>query len=43
MRSAWITTLPIRTPDGIAFSLVLAGPISRFLAWGIDLGVQLVF
>jgi uncharacterized RDD family membrane protein YckC len=29
-------TLPIRTPEGIAFSLLLAGPITRFLAWAID-------
>jgi uncharacterized RDD family membrane protein YckC len=43
MRGAWIDTLQIKTPEGIAFSLVLAGPASRFLAWAIDLGVQLVF
>ncbi|MDH3973154.1 MAG: RDD family protein [Deltaproteobacteria bacterium] len=30
-------TLLIRTPEGIVFSLLLAGPIIRFLAWGIDL------
>lgn len=30
-------TLTIRTPEGIAFSLPLAGPVTRFLAWGIDL------
>lgn len=29
-------TLQIRTPEGIVFSQLLAGPISRFLAWGID-------
>jgi uncharacterized RDD family membrane protein YckC len=29
-------TLPIRTPEGIVFSLILAGPITRFLAWGVD-------
>jgi len=29
--------LTIRTPEGIEFSLQLAGPISRFLAWLIDL------
>ncbi len=28
--------LLIRTPEGIVFSLLLAGPITRFLAWGID-------
>ncbi len=30
-------TLQIRTPDGIVFSQWLAGPMSRFLAWVIDL------
>lgn len=28
----------IRTPEGVAFSLNLAGPLSRFLAWLVDLG-----
>jgi uncharacterized RDD family membrane protein YckC len=27
----------IRTPEGISFSLLPAGPVTRFLAWGIDL------
>jgi uncharacterized RDD family membrane protein YckC len=31
-------TLLIRTPEGIIFSLLLAGPVTRFLAWVIDLG-----
>jgi uncharacterized RDD family membrane protein YckC len=35
-------TLAIKTPEGIAFSLHLAGPVTRFLAWAIDLGVILV-
>lgn len=30
-------TLYIRTPEGIIFSMLLAGPVTRFLAWGIDL------
>lgn len=37
------TTMPsamnqllIRTPEGITFAQTLAGPMSRFLAWGID-------
>ncbi len=30
-------TLTIQTPEGIAFSLQLAGPITRFMAWTIDL------
>ncbi len=29
-------TLTIRTPEGIVFSLRLAGPVTRFLAWLID-------
>jgi len=28
--------LLIRTPEGITFAQTLAGPMSRFLAWGID-------
>lgn len=31
-----MSQLRIRTPDGVEFSLPLAGPVSRFLAWGID-------
>lgn len=34
-------TLIIKTPEGIEFSLRLAGPITRFLAWSIDLGTIL--
>jgi uncharacterized RDD family membrane protein YckC len=34
MRTA---TLEIRTPEGIVFSQMLAGPVTRFLAWLIDL------
>jgi uncharacterized RDD family membrane protein YckC len=30
-------SLQIRTPEGIVFSQVLAGPVTRFLAWFIDL------
>ena len=30
-------TLTIRTPEGIEFSYLLAGPIIRFLAWSVDL------
>ncbi len=29
--------LEIRTPEGIVFTLPLAGPLTRFLAWGVDL------
>ena len=34
-------TLTIKTPEGIEFSLLLAGPITRFLAWSVDLLVVL--
>src|SRR6185369_9282612 len=30
-------TLTIRTPEGIVFSQLLAGPVTRFLAWLVDL------
>ena len=30
-------TLTIKTPEGIEFSLLLAGPVTRFLAWCVDL------
>ncbi len=33
--------LHIRTPEGVAFSIPLAGPIARFLAWAIDFGVTI--
>src|SRR5258708_2943362 len=31
------SALLIRTPEGIVFSQLLAGPVTRFLAWFIDL------
>jgi uncharacterized RDD family membrane protein YckC len=34
--------LLIRTPEGVVFSQLLAGPMSRFLAWLIDLFVVLM-
>lgn len=37
MSIAKTNTLTIRTPEGVEFSLPLAGPISRFLAWSVDL------
>jgi uncharacterized RDD family membrane protein YckC len=37
MPSLTANTLPIRTPEGVTFSLKLAGPTSRLLAWLIDL------
>ena len=30
------STLQIRTPEGIVFSQLLAGPVTRFLAWLVD-------
>jgi len=30
-------TLTIRTPEGVVFSMQLAGPVTRFMAWAIDL------
>lgn len=36
MTRARTNTLLLRTPEGIVFSLPLAGPVSRFLAWGVD-------
>jgi uncharacterized RDD family membrane protein YckC len=36
------STLVIRTPEGVIFSQFLAGPMSRCLAWLIDLGVILL-
>jgi len=38
MLSGRTNTLSIKTPEGIEFSLPLAGPVTRFLAWAIDLG-----
>lgn len=37
MTRAKTNTLLIRTPEGIVFSLLLAGPVTRFLAWVVDL------
>ena len=37
MRDYRSNTLVIRTPEGISFSLLLAGPAARFLAWAVDL------
>ena len=32
-----VNTVTIRTPEGIKFSLLLAGPVTRFIAWSVDL------
>ena len=31
------STLLVQTPEGIVFSLLLAGPVTRFLAWAVDM------
>jgi uncharacterized RDD family membrane protein YckC len=36
------SVLTIKTPEGIVFSMRLAGPTTRFMAWVIDLGVVAV-
>jgi uncharacterized RDD family membrane protein YckC len=40
--SASLSALRLRTPEGVEFALELAGPVSRFLAWILDLAVILV-
>lgn len=37
MTSPKTNVLLIRTPEGVVFSQLLAGPVVRFLAWGLDL------
>jgi uncharacterized RDD family membrane protein YckC len=37
VNSAKSYTLDIRLPEGVTFTLPLAGPVSRFLAWLVDL------
>jgi uncharacterized RDD family membrane protein YckC len=41
MMVAKINSITIRTPEWIEFSLMLAGPVTRFLAWSVDLLVIL--
>ncbi|MBX7258925.1 MAG: RDD family protein [Candidatus Hydrogenedentes bacterium] len=36
MKRVRANVLDIQTPEGIVFSLQLAGPVVRFLAWGVD-------
>ncbi|MBM3289154.1 MAG: RDD family protein [Candidatus Hydrogenedentes bacterium] len=36
------SVLTIKTPEGIVFSMQLAGPTTRFLAWVIDLAIVVV-
>jgi uncharacterized RDD family membrane protein YckC len=37
MRQSKTNTLLVQTPEGIVFSLMLAGPVTRFLAWALDM------
>jgi uncharacterized RDD family membrane protein YckC len=37
IRQGKTSTLLVRTPEGIVFSLILAGPVTRFLAWAVDM------
>jgi uncharacterized RDD family membrane protein YckC len=37
MTSSRRNSMIVRTPEGIEFSILLAGPVVRFLAWAIDL------
>ena len=37
MRQGRTSTMLIQTPEGIVFSLMLAGPVTRFLAWAVDM------
>ncbi|MEW5722597.1 MAG: RDD family protein [Thermodesulfobacteriota bacterium] len=37
MTAGKTNTLIVKTPEGIAFTLQLAGPVTRFLAWGVDM------
>jgi uncharacterized RDD family membrane protein YckC len=37
MNSPRASTLTIRTPEGVVFALPLASPVTRFLAWAVDL------
>lgn len=37
MSSGRRNSLIVRTPEGIEFSILLAGPVVRFLAWSIDI------
>ena len=37
MNSSRTSTLAIRTPEGVVFALQLASPVTRFLAWAVDL------
>src|ERR1700676_73734 len=42
MSPARTSSLVIETPEGVSFSMLLAGPVTRFLAWIVDLIAILV-
>ena len=42
MNNARFNTLLVRLPEGVAFSLPLAGPVTRFLAWLVDCAATLL-
>ncbi len=42
MPAETFSTLRIQTEEGVVFSLPLAGPVTRFLAWAVDIAVVLV-
>jgi uncharacterized RDD family membrane protein YckC len=37
MNKGKTNTLTITTPEGVVFSMLLSGPVTRFLAWAVDL------
>ena len=39
MTTSRTSTLTIRTPEGVVFALQLASPVTRFLAWAVDIAV----
>jgi len=43
MALAKTASLEIRTPEGVSFSLALASPISRAVAWLLDRGATRLF
>jgi uncharacterized RDD family membrane protein YckC len=42
MRMERHSTLIVKTPEGIVFTLILAGPVSRFLAFSIDVACVMI-
>lgn len=42
MNAPKFNTLLVRLPEGVSFSLPLAGPVTRFLAWAVDCAATLL-